>query len=236
VNKIINQKFPLHISAAIKRYQHFQEEKYSAQQHIRRLQEREHKYLERAMCVLSDLENANVLGRIVAHDDDILDSLAADHHAAGLFLKIARSFEGTIPQSAIDARADPFRTATSAPTPTIKPRPSTLGDYIPLAHRRNLTKNERDFLDSKDEGARDLANRRADNAEDLLRETADKIEETLRDRLVRRRDRRNHYTPARRLYNDALIASRTKKCFCCGRMGHIRAQCPLARRPWDVRK
>jgi hypothetical protein len=36
VNKIINQNFPLHISAAIKQYQHLQEKKYSAQQHIRR--------------------------------------------------------------------------------------------------------------------------------------------------------------------------------------------------------
>ena len=237
VNKIINQKFPLHISAAIKRYQHFQEEKYSSQQHIHRLQEREHKYLEKAMCVLSELENANVLGRIVAHDDDILDSLAADHRTARQFLKIARSFEGTIPQSAIDARANPFRAAPSAPTPTtIKTSPSLLGEYIPLAHRRNLSKEECDFLDSKDEGACDLAERRAQNAEDLLREAADKIEETLRDRLVRRKDRRQHKAPARRLYNDAPIAFRAKKCFCCGRMGHIRAACPLARRPWDIRK
>jgi hypothetical protein len=36
------------------------------------------------MCVLSELENSNILGR--AHDDDILDCLAADHHTAGQFL------------------------------------------------------------------------------------------------------------------------------------------------------
>jgi hypothetical protein len=155
VNKIINQKFPLHISATLKQYQHLQEEKYSAQQHIQRLQEREYKYLEKAICVLSELENANILGRIVAHDDDILDCLAADHHTAGQFLKIAQSFEGMIPQSAIDARANPFRTTPSAPTPTppIKLSPSPLQKYIPLAHHRNLAKEERDFLDSKDEGA-----------------------------------------------------------------------------------
>jgi hypothetical protein len=190
------------------------------------------------MCVLSELENANILGRIVAHDDDILDCLAADHHTAGQFLKIARSFEGTIPQSAIDARADPFRTTPSAPTPTppIKLSPSRLWEYIPLAHRRNLAKEERDFLDSKDKGARDLTERRAQNAEDLLCETADHIEETLCDRLIRRKDRCQHRTPTQRLYNDAPIAFRAKKCFCCGHMGHIRANCPLARRPWDIRK
>jgi hypothetical protein len=241
-NKVINQQFPLHISTAIKQYQHLQEEKYSAQQHIRRLQECKYKYLEKAMCVLSKLENANILGHIVAHDDDILDCLTADHHAAGQFLKIARSFEGTIPQSAIDARANPIRTAPSArtptptPTPHIKLSPSRLREYIPLAHHRNLTKEEQDFLDSKDEGARDLAERHAQNAEDLLHETADHIEETLHDRLVCRRDRQQNKLPARRLYNDVPITSRSKRCFCCGQMGHIRAACPLLRRPWDVCK
>jgi hypothetical protein len=244
VNKIINQQFPLHISAAIKQYQHLQEKKYSAQQHIRCHQEREFKYLEKAMCMLSELENANVLGRIVAYDDDILHCLAADHHAAGQFLKITRSFEGTIPQSAIDTRTNPFRTAPSAriptrtptPTPRIKLSPSSLREYIPLAHRRNLAKEEQDFLDSKDEGARDLAERRARNAEDLLRETANHIKETLRNRLVRRRDRHHDKCPTRRLYNDGPIASHSKKCFCCGRIGHIRAHCPLLRRPWDIHK
>jgi hypothetical protein len=245
VNKIINQNFPLHISAAIKQYQHLQEKKYSAQQHIHCHQEREFKYLEKAMCVLSELENANILGRIVAHDDNILHCLATDHHAANQFLKITRLFEGTIPQSAIDAHANPFHTAPSArtptrtltPTPRIKLSLSRLREYIPLAHRRNLAKEEQDFLDSKDEGARDLAERRAQNAEDLLRETADHIEETLRDRLVRRRDRHQHKLPTRRLYNDAPpLAFRAKRCFCCGCMGHIRAACPLLRCPWDVCK
>jgi hypothetical protein len=239
VNKIINQNFPLHISATIKQYQHLQEEKYSAQQHIRRLQEREFKYLKKAMYVLSELENANILGRIVAHDDDILDCLAADHHTTGQFLKITRSFEGTIPQSTIDAHANPFRTDPSAHTPTPTPRiklsPSRLREYIPLAHRRNLAKEEQDFLDSKDEGARDLAERRA-NAKDLLHETADHIEETLRNHLICRRDRRQHKTSMQRLYNDASIASRAKRCFCCRRMGHIRAACPFTRRPWDICK
>jgi hypothetical protein len=185
VNKIINQKFPLHLSATIKCYQHFQEEKYSAQQHIQRLQECEHKYLEKAMCVLSDLENANVLGHIIAHDDEILHSLTADQHAADQFMRIARLFEGTIPQSAIDAHADPFRAAGQDNQSYIKGRHVFLKEYIPLSQRKLLTQQEHNFLDSEDEGARDLANRRADNAEDLLCKTVDKIEETLRDRLIR---------------------------------------------------
>jgi hypothetical protein len=152
VTKVINQKFPLHLSAAIKRYQHFQEEKYSSQQHIHRLQEREYKYLEKAMCVLSDLENANVLGRIIAHGDDIWHSLTTDQRAAGLFTKIMHSFEGTVTQSTIDARADPFRAGPIDNASFLKQRMLRFKEYVPLAQRRDLPKEERDFLNSKDEG------------------------------------------------------------------------------------
>jgi hypothetical protein len=39
VNKVINEQFPLHLSAAVRRYQHFKEAQYTVQTTIRRLQE-----------------------------------------------------------------------------------------------------------------------------------------------------------------------------------------------------
>jgi hypothetical protein len=57
------------------------------------------------------------------------------------------------PPPQLDAHTDPFHTTPSAPAPTIKLSPSQLWEYIPLAHRRNLAKEEHDFLDSKDKGA-----------------------------------------------------------------------------------
>jgi hypothetical protein len=157
LNKVVNQKYPLYLSAAIKHYQHFQEEKYNAQQHIQRLQECEHKYLEKAMCVLSDLKNANVLGRIITHGDDILHSLTVDQHATGLFVKIMHSFEGTITQSAIDTRADPFCTGPMDNTSFIRQRMSCFKEYVPLTQHTHLTSGECNFIDSKDEEQQALA-------------------------------------------------------------------------------
>src|SRR6267154_3394806 len=52
---------PLHLSATIRRYQHHKDTQYSAQQQIHDLQDKEHRHLEKAMCILSKLENTNVL-------------------------------------------------------------------------------------------------------------------------------------------------------------------------------
>jgi hypothetical protein len=239
VTKDINQKFPLHLTAAIKRYQYFQEEKYSAQQHIGRLQERKYKYLEKAMCVLNDLENANVLGRIIAHGDDILHSLTADQHAAGLFTKIMHLFEGTVTQSAIDARADPFHAGPMDNADFLRQRMSRFKEYVPLAQRTRLSSKERNHLEVEDRDRQRLANHRADDylrANDLLREAADEIEDTLRNQLQHCKDRRTHTTDATKTKSTYNAFRTPKKCFRCGHTGHIRATCPRARRPWDVRK
>src|SRR5882757_5414575 len=111
VNHIINEQMPLHLSAAIRRYQHHKDAQYSAQRQIRDLQDQEQRYLERAMCVLSELENANVLGRLLAHGDEILHSLTSDQVTAGRFCRIMHHFEGTITQSTIDAAPNPLCTS-----------------------------------------------------------------------------------------------------------------------------
>jgi hypothetical protein len=49
LNKIFNEKFPLVISAAVRHYQYYQEEKYATQNKIRHLQEKENECLEKAM-------------------------------------------------------------------------------------------------------------------------------------------------------------------------------------------
>src|SRR5882757_9478325 len=99
---------PLHLSATIRRYQHHKDAQCSTQRQIRDLQDQEQRYLERAMCALSELENANVLGRLLAHGDEILHSLTADQSAAGRFCRIMHHFEGTITQSTIDATLNPL--------------------------------------------------------------------------------------------------------------------------------
>src|SRR6267154_2358041 len=108
VNRIINEQMPLHLSAAIRSYQHYKDAQYGHQQRIRDLQDQEQRHLERATCVLSELENANVLGPLIAHGDEILHSLTADQSATGCFCHIMHHFEGTITQSTIDAAPNPL--------------------------------------------------------------------------------------------------------------------------------
>jgi hypothetical protein len=63
-------------------------------------------YLERSMEVLSDLENANVLGHILAHHEDFDDNPKA---YAAFFTKVA-PFKGHVTNSSRDTTVDPYAT------------------------------------------------------------------------------------------------------------------------------
>ena len=66
---------------------------------------------------MSELENANVLGRLLAHSQEITDCLlkTCEHDMLGPcnnplapFLTLAASFRGQITQSALDVRPNKF--------------------------------------------------------------------------------------------------------------------------------
>ena len=75
VNHIINMYFPLDLSTTVRQYQHFHETEYAIQCTNCKLQEKEMRYIEKAVGVLQKLENANVLGRLLTHKDEIYDIL-----------------------------------------------------------------------------------------------------------------------------------------------------------------
>src|SRR6267154_1531324 len=177
VNRIINEQMPLHLSTAIRRYQHHKDTQYSAQQQIHDLQDQEHRYLERAMCVLSELENANVLGRLMAHGDEILHSLTSDQAAAGRFCRIMHHFEGTITQSAIDAARNPL-CASYISSECYRAQACT--EYVPLTQCTRMCSKERNHLEVEDNKHHRLQNQQAD---DILHDAADEIEDRLCDQL-----------------------------------------------------
>jgi hypothetical protein len=79
IQSVVNTHFPMHLSAAFKRYHHFQEQKYTAQgriQHLKdciiNLQELENNMMEKATCVLSEMEDANFWGRLYSCNDQVL--------------------------------------------------------------------------------------------------------------------------------------------------------------------
>ncbi len=71
VNKVIDAHFPRDLAAGVRQYQHYNETRYSIQKTIRKLQAKEMRYLERAVEVLSELECANVIGRLLTHLDTL---------------------------------------------------------------------------------------------------------------------------------------------------------------------
>jgi hypothetical protein len=115
---VVNTHFPTHLSAAFKRYRHFQEQKYAAQGRIQclkdriaGLQELENNLMEKATCVLSEMEDTNFWGRLFSCDDQVTHQLAAQPIAADTFIHAALSFKGTYTQSALNPQPNPWHHA-----------------------------------------------------------------------------------------------------------------------------
>ena len=183
LNKILNEKFPLAISAAVRRYQYYQEEKYATQAQIRRLQEKENQCLERAMCVLSDLENTNILGRLACFEDEVYHDLTHDQVAAFQFLKAIHTYRGVITTSALDGTPNPWRKHFT----TISDASTSTCDFSPrhAAAQRQSRQRVTTFT-SPLKGRLDRRcskERNHDEVEASFQENADAIEERLRQRL-----------------------------------------------------
>jgi hypothetical protein len=103
VNHIINNYFPYDLSARVQQYQFYKEKEYQIQRHIRDLQQQEMHYLEKAVGLLLELENANVLGRLLAYMEVIHSTIHdTDPLTIILFKRASDTFAGDITQSATD--------------------------------------------------------------------------------------------------------------------------------------
>ena len=107
VAKVIEANFPMHLVAALKRYQYFQEKKYNAQQcaaqhKARYKQAMDQDALEAAICIMSKMENANFIGQLFCVEDEVLHELAQYPIQADAFICLALLFQGTITQSPLD--------------------------------------------------------------------------------------------------------------------------------------
>ena len=118
VNHIINKYFPLNLSAAVRQYQYYRKTEYAVQRTICTLQDKEMRYVEKAVGVLSELKNTNVLGRLLTHSQEITDHLlktcerdmlGPHNNPLAPFLTLTTSFRGQITQSALDVRPNKFR-------------------------------------------------------------------------------------------------------------------------------
>jgi hypothetical protein len=114
IQSVVNTHFLIHLNTAFKCYCHFQEQKYTAQGRIQclkdritKLQELENDMMEKATCVLLEMEDANFWGRLYTCNDQVLHQLATQPIAADTFICTALSFEGTYTQSALNPQPNP---------------------------------------------------------------------------------------------------------------------------------
>ena len=75
------------------------------------------------MGVLSELENANILGRLLAHTDQLAEALAPNPDANAQYIKVIKGFTGNITESALDQCINHYRSA-------IEEQGEPIPDYI----------------------------------------------------------------------------------------------------------
>jgi len=145
INWILAEHCPKDLLAGVLTYRHYQEAQYATQRQINALQERHMYYLERRMEALSALENANILGRILAHIEDF-DGYP---EAYATFFCAVAPFHGHITYSgtntAIDrymsgaiALSPPALACTPVRTPSIPSIPDANQIRTLHGHARNL--------------------------------------------------------------------------------------------------
>jgi len=130
IDWILAEHCPKDLLAGVLTYHHYQEAQYATQRQINALQERHMYYLERRMEALSALENANILGRILAHVEDF----EGYPEAYTTFFRAVAPFHGHITYSGTNTAIDrymsgaialgpPASTCTPAFTPVRVPCP-----------------------------------------------------------------------------------------------------------------
>ena len=111
MSKVVDEYFPYDLLATVRQYQFYKSTQYALQRTIQAAHAKELKYSEKALEVLSEMENANVLGRLLAHMDILSMALAPNTDAHFACIKAIRNFEGNITETALDARINRHRSA-----------------------------------------------------------------------------------------------------------------------------
>jgi hypothetical protein len=230
ISKVMDQRFPIALSAGLKQYQHFKQKQYDAQAKARalrecltRLQNRENNALEAAVGVLSEMENANFMGRLFCVEDEVLHQLAHHPIHADHFIRVGLAFAGTITQSPLNPLPNLWRSSPGNPD-----RVAPFGFPQGFPHDRSqqechLNKHKdctHPLNQSKSEA---LAREGGRLREEALKNTRDAEQVELR--LAGSKKHRPRITLA--------SIPITKRCFKCNRFRHIRQNCPHDRRPWD---
>jgi hypothetical protein len=104
IDYIIQEHLSFDVQADVQQFCHYDNTRQAIQMTITQLQDKYMHYLECSMEVLSDLENANILGHILAHHEDFNDNPKA---YAAFFTKVA-PFKGHVTNSGHDTTINSY--------------------------------------------------------------------------------------------------------------------------------
>src|SRR6266576_3833404 len=169
--------------------------------------DQEQEVLEAAMCVMSEMENANFIGQLFGVEDEILHELAQYPVQADTFIRLALNFQGIITQSPLNPAPNRWRAAPGRCHPQAAFLQCQAGNHRECNHA--LTTQQYQTL----------------QAEAITHHTsAIEIEQWLTDDV----QQHGHKTRA----PSSTACSTKKRCFKCNQYGHIHLQCPTNRRSW----
>ena len=106
VSKVVNKYFPYDLLAMVWQYQFYKSTQYALQHTIQTACTKELKYSKKALEVLSEMENTNVLGHLLAHMDVLSMALAPKPNAHFAYIKAIRGFDGDITETTLDLRVN----------------------------------------------------------------------------------------------------------------------------------
>jgi len=210
ITKVIDSYFPPDLATGVRQYQFYKDTQYMLQASVKSLEDKVQCYLEGTMEVLSRLENANILGRLLAHTDIIsANLLAKDTQVYTHYACIVHSFQEDITQSALDVHINIHHQ---------KPQPP----YIPCALRPFQYK-----CTEIPKCAESYKGVLCSHPPDIWRDNIDRVIQAKADAL----DDEDRCTHMNNCLCPIIPMYLQRRCFRCGSHGHIHAHCPHSKPP-----
>ena len=102
MSKVVDEYFPYDLLATVRQYQFYKSTQYALQHTIQTTHAKELKYSEKALEVLSEMKNANILGCLLAHMDVLSMALTPKPNTHFAYIKVIRGFDGDITETVLD--------------------------------------------------------------------------------------------------------------------------------------
>jgi hypothetical protein len=211
IDYIIQEHLSFDVQAGVQQFHHYDNARQAIQTTITQLQDKYMHYLEHSMEVLSDLENANILGRILAHHEDFNDNPKA---YTAFFIKVA-PFKGHVTNSGHDTTIDPYAAGLISFGPPASAYTVSNMYYTPLLTYAEAVKKSR-------------APPFTPRAPPFMPCAPPTMLHTMRSMLCHDMPRPMLSASSTTSFDRSTISRRhrSKRCHKCHLLGHIRQECP----------